>query len=346
MKTIKTIAIVIILTIISQSANAASDIFKGDTIRYKFDKMLVEVTSTNFTANSPEKLQLAEKTGQLQKILDQLSIVRPAEDEYVLIEYRSTNDKQFVENTRNLSLNNEKKNTKQLVIFGDGTIFEKDFGKYCLHLIYGEIEFKIFVDQLSDLSYFSSEAFKMKSNSGTVALSDKIGKGYRKNPVQAWIDLRDDEPKVFIEEPAFKPMDMLILSGAIGAGWVRNTFVSDFSFRIGLGFVNRGMMKNIYSIDWSLMYDFSNSSADNYFDLNHFVSLGWEHNFSNSPLDEKWYGLSFGYLVSRNNDFFKENTFRLSMNKKINNTFSVKPELYFNDFFKNIYPGIRVSVAF
>ena len=346
MKTIRTIVILILLTVISQSANAVSEPFKGDTIRYKFDNMLLEVTSSGFLSNSPEKLQLAEKAEQLQKILSQLSIAEPAKDEHVIIEFRSLNDDLFVENFKDLSLKNKKKDTKQLVVFGDGTIFEKDFGRYCLHLIYREVELKIFVDQLSDLSYFSSEAFSQEAISGTEALTDKVGEVYRKNPVQAWVDLRENEPKVFIQEPAHKSMDMLILSGGIGSGWVKNSFVSDINFKLGLGFSRKGMMKNIYSAEWNMMYDFSDSNENKFFELNHFVSIGWEHNFSNTPMEDKWYGISVGYLVKRNNDFFKENTFKISIKKKINDTISLKPELYFNDFFKNVYPGIRFSVAF
>jgi hypothetical protein len=345
MKTIKTIAIVILLTIISQSAIAVSSAFKGDTIRYKFDKILVEVVSSNFVVNSPENLQLGERISQVQKILNEMSIEKPSEGERIMITVRDVSSNLLDGNFKDLELKNEKRNSKDLVIFDEGAIFEKDFGRYCISMIYHNLITKLYVDDLSKLSYLSSETFEKKAKDGTESIQEEVGQ-HRKYPVQAWVDLRADEPEVYIQDSGNKPLDMLLISGGIGAGWVKNTFVSDLNFRLGLGFVNRGMMKNIYSVDWSILYDFTNSNDDNYFDLNHFVSLGWEHNFSNSPLEEKWYGLSFGYLVKQNNDFFKENTFRLSMNKKINNTFSVQPELYFNDFFKNIYPGIRVSVAF
>ncbi|WP_340111452.1 hypothetical protein [Maribellus mangrovi] len=345
MKTFKTVSIVFILSIISQSVTAVSATFKGDTIRYKFDKVLVEVTSPNFVSNSPERLQLGERVSQVQKILNEMTIEKPSEGERVMIAVRDVGNDLLEGNFKILELRNEKMNSKDLVIFDDGTIFEKDFGRYCISLNYHDLIMKLYLDNLSDLSYFSSDLFMQKAKSGTESIQKEIGQ-HRKYPVQAWVDLRAGTPEVFIQDSGDKPLDMLLISGGIGAGWVRNTFVSDLNFRLGLGFVNRGMMKNIYSVDWSIMYDFTNSSDENYFDLNHFVSLGWEHNFSNSPLEEKWYGLSLGYLVKQNNHFFKENTFRLSMNKKINNTFSVKPELYFNDFFKNIYPGIRLSVAF
>lgn len=346
MKTVKTIAFVIFLSIISLSVNAVNGFFKGDTIRYKFDKMLVEVVSSNFISKSPEKTKMDERIEQVQKILGEMSIAEPAEDERVTIVFRDMSNDLVVGNFTDLELKNDKRNSKKLVVFDDGTIFDKDFGRYCLCFSYRAMEMKIFVDQLSDLSYFSTDLFKQKAKSGTESIRQKIGQTYRKNPVQAWVDLRGDEPKVFIQNSSYKPLDMLLISGGIGSGWVKNTFVSDINLRLGLGFARKGMMKNIYSVEWSMMYDFSNSTDDNFFDLNHFVSLSWEHNFSNSPQDEKWYGFSFGYLAKRSNDFFKENTFRFSVNKKINNTFSVKPELYFNDFLKNVYPGIRVAVAF
>ena len=139
---------------------------------------------------------------------------------------------------------------------------------------------------------------------------------------------------------------MLILSAGIGSGWVKNTFVSDVTLRMGISLGKKGLYKNAYFVDWNMMYDFSESNDNKFFELNHFVSLSWDHNFSHTPEQDKWYGFSVGYLVKRNNDFFKDNTFRLAVNKKINDTFVVKPELYFNDFFKNVYPGIRLSVAF
>jgi len=342
----KTIRIVFLFLFASETLWAVNGNFKGDTIRYKFDKMLVEVVSTNFVLKSPEKTQMAERIKQVQKILDEMTIEAPAEDERVTIVFRDMGDNLNVWNYKDLELKREKKDAKNLIVFDDGTIFEKEFGRYCICFFYRAMDMKIYVDDLADLSFFSTETFEKKAQEGTESIIQKVGEGYRKSPVQAWVDLRDDEAKAYVQSPSFKYLDMLIITGGIGSGWVKNTFVSDLNFRLGFGFSRRGMMKNTYAVDWSMTYDFSNSNENNFFEVNHFVSLGWEHNFSNTPLEDKWYGFSLGYLVKRNNDFFKKNTFRVSAEKKINDTISLKPELYFNDFLKNIYPGIRVSVAF
>lgn len=345
MKTIKEIALVILFIIASKALFAMDGDFKGDTIYFKFDNMLIEVASTNYISISPEKTLMEERIKQVQKVLNEMTIAKPADDEITTIAFSDMGSDMFAWNYKEVGLTNEKRKSKNLIVFEDGTIFEKEFGRYCVCFSSRPMEMKIFVDNLDDLAFFFSENFEKKMIEGTAGITQKIGDSYRKSPVHAWIDVRGDEPKVYIQESE-KMLDMLILSGGIGSGWVKNTFASDINFRIGLGFSRKGVMKNIYSAEWNMMYDFSESNENKFFELNHFIALGWEHNFSDSPLQDKWYGFSVGYLVKRNNDFFKENTFRISVKKKINDTFSIKPELYFNDSFNNVYPGIRFTVAF
>ena len=345
MKTIKAIAFLILLLIVSKTLYAMDGYFKGDTIHFKFDKMLIEVASTNYISKSPDKTMMTDRIKQVQKVLDKMTIAPPADDEMITITFSDMGSDMYVRNYKELELTNKKRKSKNLIVFEDGTIFEKEFGRYCICFSYRAMEMKIFVDKLDDLAFFFSDTFEKKAMEATASITQKIGDSYRKSPVRAWVDVRDEEPKVYIQESG-KMLDMLLISGGIGSGLVKNTFVSDINFMLGLGFTRKGIMKNIYSADWSMMYDFSESNENKFFELNHFVSLGWEHNFSNSPLEDKWYGFSIGYLVKSNNDFFKENTFRVSVKKRINDTISLKPELYFNDFFKNVNPGIRFAVAF
>lgn len=345
MKTISTIVIVILLLIVSKTLYATDGYFKGDTIRYKFDKMVIEVASTNYVSKSPEKTMMADRIKQVQKVLKEMTIAKPAADEMITIFFRDMGSDMYVWNYKEVGIINEKRNYKNLTVFEDGTIFEKEFGHYCICFSYRAMEMKIYVENFDDLTFFFSQDFEKKAKEGTASIIQKIGDSYRKSSIHAWVDVRTEEPKVYIQESE-KMLDMLILSAGIGSGWVKNSFVSDINFKLGLGFARKGMMKNIYSAEWNMMYDFSDSNENKFFELNHFVSVGWEHNFSNTPMEDKWYGISVGYLVKRNNDFFKENTFKISVKKKINDTISLKPELYFNDFFKNVYPGIRFSVAF
>ncbi len=55
---------------------------------------------------------------------------------------------------------------------------------------------------------------------------------------------------------------------------------------------------------------------------------------------------SLGYLINRNGDYFEKNTFRLGAGKlKLLKT-TIEPSMYFDNFFKGVTPGIRISQAF
>ncbi|HEV8084551.1 MAG TPA: hypothetical protein VGP55_15190 [Chitinophagaceae bacterium] len=55
---------------------------------------------------------------------------------------------------------------------------------------------------------------------------------------------------------------------------------------------------------------------------------------------------SLGYLINRNGDYFDKNTFRLGTGKIQLAKTSIEPSIYFNNFFKGVTPGIRISQSF
>jgi len=55
---------------------------------------------------------------------------------------------------------------------------------------------------------------------------------------------------------------------------------------------------------------------------------------------------SVGYLINRNGDYFKKNTFRLGAGKIQLLKTSIEPSIYFDNFFKGVTPGIRISQSF
>ena len=55
---------------------------------------------------------------------------------------------------------------------------------------------------------------------------------------------------------------------------------------------------------------------------------------------------SLGYLIHRSGDFIEKNTFRFGAGKlKLLKT-TIEPSIYFNNFFKGVTPGIRISQSF
>ena len=55
---------------------------------------------------------------------------------------------------------------------------------------------------------------------------------------------------------------------------------------------------------------------------------------------------SLGYLINRNGDYFEKNTFRFGAGKLELKKTSIEPSIYFNNFFKGVTPGIRISQSF
>jgi len=56
--------------------------------------------------------------------------------------------------------------------------------------------------------------------------------------------------------------------------------------------------------------------------------------------------LSVGYLIHREGDYFDKNTFRLGMGKLKWYKTTIEPSMYFNNFFKGVTPGIRITQHF
>jgi len=55
---------------------------------------------------------------------------------------------------------------------------------------------------------------------------------------------------------------------------------------------------------------------------------------------------SLGYLINRNGDYFEKNTFRFGAGKLSVAKTTIEPSLYFNNLFKGVTPGIRISQYF
>jgi hypothetical protein len=129
--------------------------------------------------------------------------------------------------------------------------------------------------------------------------------------------------------------------------FTRGSFVP--SFAAGLSYIisaNKRYDHRIYLM-WEPYFLFSNNNNRVQSDRNDFVVLrkvdftkpekgGWEfvQNFS------------IGYLVGRRGNWFEENTFKFSLPGIRNHTLQIEPEFYFNNFFKNFSPSLRLGLYF
>ncbi len=312
--------------------------YKGDTIRIQFDDCMLEVSTTSFVKNTLAGANISERAASIKNLLETVAISIPGAEELV---YIAISD---VDGTQTLDFKNatfEKRNrTSKKVVFFEGKVLEKDFGNYIIELVDVDYTIKFYLQQLKDLEKFTEASFVSKIETAET----HIPSGKKK--INGWLSWngKDNFDTQFVGESSPFSLDMLILEAGVGAGVIKNQWANDINFRVGFGFANKGLQRNLYYAEFKMYYDFSDT--DNFFSINSFVSLGWEHNFSSNFEKEKWVGVSLGYLVDRKTDFFKENTWKLALRKRINPTVSVSPELYFNGFFNNVYPGVQIGINF
>ncbi len=341
MKTKKTIiALFVLILLLTTSSTSGTEKYKGDTIRIWFDEFMIEVHSVSLEDHSLLGMNISETAATMEKLLSPVDIAAPESDEMIRISISDVDGKNRLD-FKKATFEKVKRNSKH-VVFSKGTILEKDFGNYVIEV--EDIDFTVlfYLKEIAHLKKFSGDSFENQ-----ISVAQALIPGGRKK-INGWLNWNgsDNFDSHFLSETSPYSLDMLHLSAGIGAGAVKNQWVNDINFRIGFGFGTKGIYRNIYYAEYKLVYDFSETGNDNIFSINSFLSLGWEHNFSNNLEKENWIGLSVGYLVSRKTDFYEKNTWKISMQKRINQTVSVSPELYFNEFFKNIYPGVQVGINF
>jgi hypothetical protein len=341
MKTKKTITVLLIFLLILHSKSGwGAGQFKGDTIRIKFEKFMIEVISSDLTKNSLKQAKIAENATKISDLIETVRIIEPSVDELIYILISGVDGNKNL-NYQNVTFENRKKNLKKMV-FSNGKILEKNLGNYLVEFHESLFTINYYLTELQDLITISSDLFNLQIESAEKLIPD----GRKK--INGWLTFNDEGnfDTHFLDETSPATLDMLNLSVGVGVGIIKNQWVNDISFKIGLGFMNKGLERNVYFAEFKMYYDFSNASNDNIFSINSFVSVGWEHNYSKTFEKEKWFGLSAGYLVDRKTDFFEKNTFKIAVHKRINQTISISPELYFNGFFKNINPGVQIGISF
>lgn len=329
----------LILLLISVSM-LANERFKGDTVRIQFKNFRIEVITTDLTQNTLTDAQLGETAVKIGKWLDFAKVAEPQPDEMIYIKISEATSA-GIQGFKNVTFENKKRNKRSIVISEDD-VLTKDFGNYRVELLENNFTIRYYLNDLKDLNTLSSGDFTKQ-----IREAEKLIPSGRKK-LNGWMQLNDAgefETHFLDETPPFT-LDMLYLSAGVGAGIIKNQWVNDINFKIGFGFASKGIERNLYFAEFKMYYDFPGANAQNSFSINSFVSIGLEHNFSKNMDKAKWFGMSVGYLLDRNSDFFEKNTWKLAMHKRINQTISVNPELYFNGFFKNIYPGVQLGIAF
>lgn len=239
-----------------------------------------------------------------------------------------------------------------------------------INLIYGEITMEVFPNQLKDRSQKEVIKYGNQLSFGFVVndlkqleiLDYELIRQDIKNAVQKIKDkvrmpaLAKDltMPISIIKKEGSMQMnwyyqraDLLSITGAVGAGWVRDKPMPSLDLNINLDFGKMGV-----GIGTMMMYSFKNL-PDNTFKVGtgtflnaHLRFNKFESKFPTSSFSiiSNEGSFTIGYLVRDKTRIFPKNTWRAAITIPVLKHLLLEPEVYFNGGFKNFYPGLRLKV--
>lgn len=158
----------------------------------------------------------------------------------------------------------------------------------------------------------------------------------------------DHQPAGFVSKTGTG--DYLTSLTAVSIQNYKNYFVPAAGIGIGLGF-NNGSFKRELGLLWEPNFFFAKNaqgSLQTY--RNDFLTFTYKRFPLKKESDVQGFsfinGFSFAYLIRRKGDFFEKNSMRIGVNAAsfLKGKVNLEPVLYFNNLFKGVTPGLRLTV--
>lgn len=164
----------------------------------------------------------------------------------------------------------------------------------------------------------------------------------KSSPFVAWVKIQNDNSAELLHRNSTLSAnnDQLIISAGTSLENVKGNWNGSFYANMTIQLGNKSLAKQAFSLGYEWMYDFSSGKEN----INHWVSLGYQRNFSKDPNKGNWFGITLGYLAKRNGNLFEKDAFRLGIEKKVHKNISIVPQIYFHDLFKDAYPGFKIKI--
>jgi hypothetical protein len=162
-------------------------------------------------------------------------------------------------------------------------------------------------------------------------------------------DISADKPKGFTPEGTGDFINGMV---TVNVQNYKNYFVPSFGLGLRLTLTNRDRtFKWEPGLFWEPHFLFAKDSVDKMRTYrNDFLTLTYGQGGTKDYDARKDFAysavFSLGYLINRNGDYFEKNTFRFGAGKLQLLKTTIEPSLYFNNFFKGVTPGIRISQYF
>lgn len=207
-----------------------------------------------------------------------------------------------------------------------------------------------YLNDISELKNYT-EMVKQKINTIQTRVNDKwpivLGSGNHY--------LKGDPSIVAGQPKGFTPGgngDFMVLNFMANVQNYKNYFVPSFSMGAQFIFANRERnFKWQPGLFWEPHFIFAKDALNKLHTYrNDFLTLTYGQGGITDHDPRKDFSfsavLSVGYLIHREGEYFDKQTFRLGAGKFAVKKTTIEPSLYFNNFFRGVTPGIRISQYF
>jgi hypothetical protein len=324
---------------------AKADNYYADTVRIELNNgAMIELCGADLTKHFPEKFEINKKLSDFLYYWDKLKIEDLSPNKRMLIRFDWTN----------IVLTEVSKSDCYTISRMDSAVIYPNKG-HILELnnrVYTKVRI-FFSDfsQLKEIELLNTERMFANLNEDIKKEQNRhVRIGPRNIAIIKWYKLTENNTlKKIFETPSIRTPygnDELGLHIGTNIQNLKGVWAGSIFAKMDLIYGRKMVLKNKYSFQYDWVYDFSSQEQGFQKHVNHFAGIGYSRNFSNNPNNSSWYGISASYLVKRNGDFFNKNTFAIGLSRSFDSRFEIQPMIYFNDFFKNAYPSLKIGVSF
>lgn len=326
-----------LILLFSAHASASVDkVYHPDTIRMQMPNGTTIEYKGSYTDKSTliKTFNLKEQLTEFLKKWDVLNVKNlDANKSYKIT---CTSIKRYQEELQ-LILDIEEKAFKQRVVFPSDKVAALSFKGRNLLIVSPELS--IHFDRLEQLRELAKMDLSQTLHNADKTLHDYY---YRNNKsFNAWIKVKENQStEIISHQNLTSDADQILLLGGASLENVKGKWNAGIYMSMTMLLGNKGNLNHAFKFEYEWMYDFSSSKKN----INHWLTLGYARNISSNPNKTNWLGLNVGYLVKRKGDLFDKDSFRIGVNKRVHRNVSIEPQLYFNGFFKDIHPGIKLKI--
>lgn len=212
------------------------------------------------------------------------------------------------------------------------------------------------------LTFFVNRFGDLEKLAGTInekvrAIDDSKKKRWIKDREGNW-RIKDGDQSVYSRhQPAgyvavAGPGDYIASRMAVGIQNYKNYFVPSVNLGAGLVF-NNGRVKYNFDVLGEFHFLFARNAQGNLQTYrNTFLTLHYKRTIVNRPASIPAISFisdfSFAYLIKRRGDFFEKNTMRIGVGQLslFKERVNIEPVFYFNNLFKGVTPGLKLTLNF